>query len=678
MRKFKLFLFVLGVFFLLGFSSNKTVNASSFEKAQVNVTVLLGNSQSEVGNYSQEHNVGSTFSYTPVDQPDYTFLYWVVNGALRQDLPLDHTFTIQSKMNLIAIFKPTGTTHPIIVIDTNGRLLSHQYLANGATPDTPDIPLSKPWSNLEGFVEIGEYEEENPTVYENLPIVDGPKVYVAKYELASDAPSYSVKLDGTPVGESNFKVGDVVELSNTDPDFKYYIDEDTGAILSFDKDYAFTMLNGARNIKSITEGDEINSEPLVSIHHDPNLRTGYQSFLGHFDLPLGYEVIEFGLELTEGGVVKRQPATSLNEETNEFLFSIPNTASYQDVKVYLIAQYGYDAPVTVYNKSRYELNFKAIAPEGSPIDHLYIDGSLVEDTTWQAALVGGEGYKVTKTVIAEPYSILGYNYYATSNLYKEKQEDRVTDAEERIVPFGRHRVIHLNDTVIAWPVVDMTYTVNFSVSNVPSNAGDTIYVVGNFNGWDVSTAVALVKDADGIYRGTVNVSNLKDTGYDHSASNGRRMEYKFLGTNANGAWEARGTNREYVLGFETTFDINVSDIQSFAAVKHEIIYLQFDNDWNMPGNSINMDVQYSVNDVNTEFKLMSIVVGDDKDHYFYIALFDDLNKSVGWVNFRETAKQDNTVGWFEHKPETPVHVVKHWYPNHEHRYEATVITIVYP
>lgn len=561
MRRFKLFLFVFGVFALLGLTTK--IEAGAPTTVELDVKVILDGNESSVGAYNDPAAIiGSTYQFDDTSITGHEFLYWVVNGALRQDLPLDHTFTVQSKMNLIAIFEPTDGTHPIIIIDTNGKLLSHQYLEVGSTPTTPTIPYSKPWSTLEGFVEIGEYEDEEPTVHTALPNVNGPKVYVAKYELAHDTPSHMVKLDNVQVGEGNYKVGDVVELSNTDPNFKYYIDQDTGAILSFDRNYSFTMLNGARNILSIIEGDSIDTEPLVSMHHDLNLRMNYHSFLGHFELPLGYEAIEYGLELTENGVVKRQPATSFNEDTNEFLFSIPSSMNYQNVKVYLTAQYGNDAPITVYNKSRYELNFKAIAPHGSPVDHLYIDGSIVDGTAWQAVLVGGEGYQVTKTIIAEPFSSEGYNYYATSSLYKEKQADRITDANERTVTYGRSRVIYLNDTIQAWPIVDMTYTVNFAVT-APANetnitrTPDTIYVIGNFNNWTEETAQPLTLNTlTGKHEGTVEISSVYSDGVPTNSANGMKLEYKFLAQKSWGAAEVIGNNREYVLTLQQEFGIH--------------------------------------------------------------------------------------------------------------------------
>jgi hypothetical protein len=317
------------------------INLEITTGATVKLTTLLdGVEQSAV-------TTNVTLGGTHISNPEVdggTFMFWTVNGAVRTDLPQNLSIQIKSKMELVAHFASTGK-YSVAFLDANTKLLDVRYISdNTVTLDELPTP-ARTGADFKGWVLMNNYGADGILA----PETPASKTYfIAKYEVPLDAPTYLVKVNNVEKG--SYPINTVVTATTTDPDFVYWKDEATGAILSYQSSFSFTVLNKPISIVSVHEGTE--SGPMVSIRKFYDYKAGYDTFIGHYELNEDYELIEIGFEHDDHG---RHISRNINPETNEFMLSVPNSIisnNEQKMRAYMIYRIiATDEIVTVYSKS---------------------------------------------------------------------------------------------------------------------------------------------------------------------------------------------------------------------------------------------------------------------------------------------------------------------------------------
>jgi len=300
MRKFKLFVLLLGIFSFLGLVSVKAAP----EAAEVKVTYYLDGNVEVAETLVSGFNVGDQVildSQTIVGD----FMFWTVNDAGRRDLTETPNIKASKKLHLKAYYK-SSVRVAAVFLDTNLKLLSGQFLAAADTLTIPADPV-KPHATFAGWVPMENYDLGVPNKTPDKPTVD--TYFVAKY--SNPTKQYTVVIDGVSQGATlNQVVTATTALTN--PVWK----DEAGNVVGYGSPFKFTVL-GNMNITSIA-GEAVTS-PQVLLRGPFDLRDGYVSYVG--TLPSGVEVVEYGFEYVRLGVKHTVQSNVHNSETNEFLMS---------------------------------------------------------------------------------------------------------------------------------------------------------------------------------------------------------------------------------------------------------------------------------------------------------------------------------------------------------------------
>lgn len=165
MRKFKLFVLLLGIFSFLGLVSVKAAP----EAAEVKVTYYLDGNVEVAETLVSGFNVGDQVildSQTIVGD----FMFWTVNDAGRRDLTETPNIKASKKLHLKAYYK-SSVRVAAVFLDTNLKLLSGQFLAAADTLTIPADPV-KPHATFAGWVPMENYDLGVPNKTPDKPTVD--------------------------------------------------------------------------------------------------------------------------------------------------------------------------------------------------------------------------------------------------------------------------------------------------------------------------------------------------------------------------------------------------------------------------------------------------------------------------------------------------------------------------
>ena len=327
MRKFKLFVLLLGIFSFLGLVSVKAAS----EAATVSVAYYLDGEIAVAEAPINGLNVGDAVGITlPTIAGE--FMFWTVNGAVRRDLA--------HQDNPIPIIKASKTLHlkayyrsldkkAAVFLDSNLQYISSSYADKPVLPAVSLMP-DKPLSTQVGWASIDNYEtmmDVSATLTQNVTY------FVAKYELTNALETVTVTH-----GSNTFtpKKNEVVELTSTltNPVWK----NQKGQILGYGQTLKFTAFEDV----TITDEEGIAVTEYVVFRGPFILRTGYKSYIGSFDVGTK-EVVEYGFVLFNGTKVQ---SNSLNVVTREFLGSFGST--YNVAGTYVTYLDGIN-PVTIYS-----------------------------------------------------------------------------------------------------------------------------------------------------------------------------------------------------------------------------------------------------------------------------------------------------------------------------------------
>ncbi len=340
MRKFKLFVLLLGIFSFFGLLNVKAAP----ESFQVVVDYYVDGTK-VTSNSPTSYNLGAIVNHNAQHGTagQYDFHYWLVNGRVRTDLPQNLSLKVSTDLTLHAHFVTAGVKAAVLM-DTNLNHINTIYGNAIMLPAT--ISNDKPLSEFKGWAAINDYETILSGEYTLLSPVT---FFVAKYEVATAEVAGSLTIDD--VVQSQKAVNEVV-APTAPTGFSHWTDGE-GNILSYNPNYKFSMLKENRVLKSILVTQT--PEPLVNMFVEPNLRTGHLSVVGQFENNAGYTVLGYGFIISrsldnitfDSPGITVIPSSTFNEETNEFLRSFKDD-SYNTIRAYAIFDNGV-AKVTKYS-----------------------------------------------------------------------------------------------------------------------------------------------------------------------------------------------------------------------------------------------------------------------------------------------------------------------------------------
>ncbi|MFH5882079.1 hypothetical protein [Liberiplasma polymorphum] len=384
----KLFLFVLGftLFFSLSLFNETTVEASW---ADVSVTLTsYFEDDDKIPHTPEVRAYGSTFAFdSNIDSnPNYRFAFWIWNGVVRADLPVDHEFIIRSTTDLVAVFAPVASEGPQPVVaafvDTNGVLIDLQYVLSGSVADDPTLEVGYDAPTKPKYLQ----SEVSPWG-QSLEAITEDTVYVVNYEI-NPASQFDLVVNNGTGGGVDIAYNTIVTVTADAPGVGEYFAgwQVNNVLVSYDKEYSFSLL-GDKTITALYSETEVTKEPLVSLSPDLELTTAKKSFLAQFSLPAGYTLIEYGMirsnepsSLTFASADNVFLGTVYTSETKEFLMTF--TAEFGSIAAYLTYKDSLDVIHTVYSRSYHygDLEFTYLDFEtGSKVGSIYAEGTYTID-----------------------------------------------------------------------------------------------------------------------------------------------------------------------------------------------------------------------------------------------------------------------------------------------------------
>lgn len=205
-------------------------------------------------------------------------------------------------------------------------------------------------------------------------------MFYLQYEYADSLTFDLVVTDSNGSGEYDFN--EVVTL--TADSFKDLVpfshwEDGSGNILSYNQVYSFTMLSNRTVVAIYNASSTV--VPVVSMTNDLNLRGGYDSYMGQFQLPAGYSVVEYGFVFSRSSDVLTLeslgativPSNVHQSQTKEFLRSFP-VDTFNSIRAYLI----------VLNQSSIEEIYYS--------DNIFGAPTLSEQVIYQTGFESSEGF----------------------------------------------------------------------------------------------------------------------------------------------------------------------------------------------------------------------------------------------------------------------------------------------
>jgi hypothetical protein len=300
---------------------------------------------------------GSKIMVDPTDEEfsNYSFAYWIVNGIVRKDLAINYQFTVTSELELIAVFHPNDEI-VVLFIDSNGQLIGDAQFYNpsgpGATATEPGTLPNKPGLNVSTGVKwrLPNGDEGILTgITENT-------VFILQYETNEFADSYEIVINnGLGAGTYLYNTLRLVAADDDSEGSVFSHWEENGNLISRDRNYSFTVLSD-RVLTAVFKESADEDLPIVSMSTDLMIREGYQTYVGQFYLPDGYELIEYGFLISDdAGMIDVETSNySLVQNhthhpvTNEYVMSFP-FESHISIRAYAVAFDEFDNIVEFYS-----------------------------------------------------------------------------------------------------------------------------------------------------------------------------------------------------------------------------------------------------------------------------------------------------------------------------------------
>lgn len=300
----------------------------------VSVTSYFGE-DNEVTNNANGKAYGTKFSFNAnLQANDHSFAFWIVNGVVRKDITtVDHPFFATENLNLKAIFAPTDK-YAVVFMDSNGKLLKVEYVSpNGDATDITEGLPSKPGYQVSTTAKWSG----------SLTGITGNTVLVLQYEKINDA-TYAVTVNnGT--GSDTYDYNELITVvANAPTEGQYFSHwESSGKVVSRQATYQLTVLK-AMTLTAVYTSEQPTTVASIFLENKLDLKEGYFSYQGHFELPEGYEVVEVGVLYSstldtfdvDTTSVSRKVIGKYNAENGEFLVSVEknNTGHLRSYLIY--------------------------------------------------------------------------------------------------------------------------------------------------------------------------------------------------------------------------------------------------------------------------------------------------------------------------------------------------------
>ncbi|MFP4287301.1 MAG: endonuclease I family protein [Candidatus Izemoplasmataceae bacterium] len=323
-----------------------TIEGETHDNVTVSITSVFDGDNSDLVNTLSNQSYGSKISLDNQlsNDSNYRFVYWVVNGVVKEDLSVDHAFTLTTDLELVAVFSPLDS-YAVLLMDSNGALLDTQYLLPGG--DVEDITTNLPSKPGYTVSLTNKWSE-------SLTNINDDKVIVLQYDkLTTDTFSVNVSRgSGSGTYDYNELISVTAEDDSSNEFFNYWTLD--GSIVSYERDYTFTVLNDIA-LEAVFTSNTVTKENLITISDDLSLRDGYITFKGQFELTDGYELIEYGMitSRTESTPTldnaNRYQGKTLVPSSNEWLMSF-NIDHHRYVRSYMTVKHDEGQITTLYSE----------------------------------------------------------------------------------------------------------------------------------------------------------------------------------------------------------------------------------------------------------------------------------------------------------------------------------------
>lgn len=287
--------------------------------------------------------LGDTIEFNFENQEGFEFAYFIVNGKIMNNTPVDFKFIVTSGMHIIAVLKPENHV-AITFVDSDGTFIETQFIdtledSQIAEPDISHIIKKANYDFSEN-----KWKSENGILTEDTIAVKD-EVYVLQYDLIDDT-NYTVIVTGGIANKELYKYSEFATITADDiATFDYWVDSEDN-IVSYKPVLTVSVLNDLELIA--VYDDEVDQETIVSVNQ-VNIRTDFDSFVGRFELYNDETLVEFGFLLSK---VTETDSENFNHEkaetrvrldiyqplTKEFLSSFKTSNGYVSFRAYLITK----------------------------------------------------------------------------------------------------------------------------------------------------------------------------------------------------------------------------------------------------------------------------------------------------------------------------------------------------
>lgn len=344
--------------------SFKTILLEASTDVEVTITsVFDDDNQSTISVFAP---LGSEVVLNPEVPSQYHFIFWVVNGVVQKDYLLDHSFVIQSKMELQAVFS-TDLNKAVLFVDSNGSLLSSGFISQDETQvvDPYETYLIKPTKPGLKVKEVGRWLSHNGSTLDN--IIDHT-VFTLQYEVGDISSIDLTIVNGTLLSNLTKTYNQITTVTANEPMlgevFSHWLKD--GIIVSYQETYQFSLLTET-TLEAVYSSTTPESKNLITLSGNLNVRENHQTIISQFELLEGFKLVELGLLLDEQTSlppnlyttnIKRYVVQNYQRETQEFVVSF--NAEYQALNSYMIIKDEFGNLQTVYSNpilNPYEINF---------------------------------------------------------------------------------------------------------------------------------------------------------------------------------------------------------------------------------------------------------------------------------------------------------------------------------
>lgn len=189
MKKLLIALLMFGTFFI----THVNINAEETKDFEVTYTARFDDENTGITQTIEADYADRITLDDKVDGEDsqYHFAFWIVDGQVRKELPVDHSFIVTGDMDIEAVFSKDGE-HAVLFMDSNAELLDIQFVGTGN--DAVDI-------ESESFLET--FDDSNATGSYSDGSFESSLGITWEYYHARDEGDYPIDGDGIMLRRSD-------------------------------------------------------------------------------------------------------------------------------------------------------------------------------------------------------------------------------------------------------------------------------------------------------------------------------------------------------------------------------------------------------------------------------------------------------------------------------------------